>query len=320
MSLAPATHGFVLSSGRCGSTLLSNLLQAHSDVLSISEFFSVLGGKRAFSLGEVSGPALVAWLGRLDEDMRSLLRATHVPEILLALPGDRLADVPGPLLVTLPHLSDDPYALWSELAQTLERAKSAPVAQQYGLLFEHLRTRFARKLWVERSGGSIEYADELSHHFPAAHVIHLLRDGRDCAYSMARHPMFRVRLSRLLARDPTLPVERCLANDIPVDRFGAYWSALMHHTLRTLRTARDPARHLVVRYESLVTEPARELGRIAHLFGIEASLSAWVSAADRTIHPATSRWRTLATSERTSLDRACLPGMRVLDRALAKYT
>ena len=39
-SIPPA---FVLNTGRCGSTLLSDVLNSHPRVLSLSEFFSAVG-------------------------------------------------------------------------------------------------------------------------------------------------------------------------------------------------------------------------------------------------------------------------------------
>ncbi len=51
---------FVFSTGRCGSTVISQMLNKHPDILSLSEFFSVLG-LRAFVGKKVSGD----WMWRL---------------------------------------------------------------------------------------------------------------------------------------------------------------------------------------------------------------------------------------------------------------
>ena len=51
---------FVLSTGRCGSTMVSEMLNKHPDILSVSELFSTLG-LTAFPGRKVNGE----WMWRL---------------------------------------------------------------------------------------------------------------------------------------------------------------------------------------------------------------------------------------------------------------
>lgn len=312
MSALETTQGFVVSSGRCGSTLLSNILREHPEILSLSEVFSVLGGGEALALGVLSGAELGEWLARPRDDMRQLLSAAKVPEILLLLEQQQLANTPGPLLVTLPHLSPQPHELWQELRTDLATVPRLPVGRHYERLFDWLCAHLGRRQWIERSGGSIEYVDTLVKNFPRARFVHLIRDGRDSAHSMAQHPMFRVRLARLLARQPLMPVERCLAQTLPIDRFGAYWSSLMLHAWRVART--NPSRHLVLRYEVLVAEPRHELSRVARFLGHTHVPEGWLARAQLMIRPTPSRWQALPAPERMALERACSPGMRMVER------
>jgi putative sulfotransferase len=45
---------FIVGTGRCGSTMMSNVVRLHSRLLSLSEFFTSLAG-RAFTLRELDG-------------------------------------------------------------------------------------------------------------------------------------------------------------------------------------------------------------------------------------------------------------------------
>src|SRR6516162_438273 len=64
MRPAPGVQGmsvptFVVGTGRCGSTMLSNMLRKHPKVLSLSEFFSMVaaasGKEDAYSPGSMDG-------------------------------------------------------------------------------------------------------------------------------------------------------------------------------------------------------------------------------------------------------------------------
>jgi putative sulfotransferase len=178
-------------------------------------------------------------------------------------------------------------------------------------LFERLRAKLNRALWVERSGGSLEYAATLLGVWPDARAIHLVRDGRAVAHSMAGHPYFRLKLARHLAGDESLSVAECLRAELPVDRFGAYWSALMLRSAALLR--RDRGASLIVRYEALVAEPGRELGRIAAFLGVTAE-PRWLAQAGCLAQQRAERWRELPEATRSRLERACLPGLRALER------
>ena len=68
--------------------------------------------------------------------------------------------------------------LTSIRVQTLQRPV-APVSVHVAQLFDWLRVRFERRLWIERSGGSLEYAELLRERWPNALFILLVRDGRE---------------------------------------------------------------------------------------------------------------------------------------------
>jgi hypothetical protein len=310
-----ATQFFVVGSGRCGSTLLSNLLRTSDQVLSLSEVLTVIGGRKAFEERALAGPEMWELLSRPQPDMMALLRRGAVPEVLIDRAewlGRAMPEVPPLLLIPLPHLCDDPATVHAALRTEVLAYPVRSPAQHLAQVFEWLGERFGRRTWIERSGGSSTYVELLVAHFPRAKFVHLLRDGRDCALSMSRHPLFRLRMARYLTRDDDLDAERGLDMDIPLDRFAAFWSALMIHA-RVVLSKLDPERVLVLRYEDLCADPAAELERLARFIGV-ASLRGAEASAIAEIAPRSGGWRALPEHERQRLERACRPGLRELEQ------
>lgn len=339
MTGKPTAHvpgALVISSGRCGSTLLSTMLRLHGDVLSLSELFSCIGADtlerptmtgdelwEAMSVPHV-GPSLLV-RHRLEPD-----------EYLYPLDGSgrftRGDAIPPVSLTTLPHLSDEPDGLLDEVEALLRARPEGRTADHLHALFDHLALRFGRSVWVERSGGSSGHAAQLLALFPDAPVVHLYRDGGVSALSMSRHTGFRLTLigtelasvtridpySLRLGQVPPCPdprfravwpdaftAEAILAHPIPLERFGTMWSTLVGRGAQALRGV-EPQRLLHVRYEDLVDDPSTEARRLARFLGIDPHGS-WVDAATRAVRvPAGDR---RAPDE---LIRACRIGERYL--------
>jgi hypothetical protein len=139
-----------------------------------------------------------------------------------------------------------------------------------------------------------------------------VRDGHDCAYSMSRHPFFRVRVARLVSRNPDLPVQACLAQAIDVHRYGSYWSAMMLKTQRWLQQ-QSSASHHVMLYEDLMSAPERTLARLIDFLGVGADPS-FVARGAALCRPTGGQWRALPAQQQLLLSKACRPGMRVLEQ------
>ena len=204
---------FIVSTGRCGSTMLSNMVREHPDLLSVSEFFTSLTSQ-AFRGTRLTGESVFRRLNTLSPSGRALLaNGLFVDEFLYRLGPDsryRAEEVPPVMCATLPHLSDDPEALWDRLSESLRLRPEDSLAAQYRYVFQWLTDHFGKKLWIERSGASLLFVPVLDRIFPGARFVHVFRDGRDTAMSMHRHHFFRLRIqaARLLKRiglDPFHP-------------------------------------------------------------------------------------------------------------------
>ena len=159
---------FILSTGRCGSTMVSNILNRHPRVLSLSEFISYIG-IRSFSRRRPTGNWMWNLYSRQQHRTRLMLRGRY-EELLYPL-DDPLArfsqhDVPPILCATLPHLTERYEELFDEIEPVVRDQPRQPPAGHFRHLFEWLCQRFGCTVWAERSGGSLLFASRLLHEFP----------------------------------------------------------------------------------------------------------------------------------------------------------
>jgi Sulfotransferase family len=332
---------FVVSTGRCGSTMLSNMLRLNSDVLSMSEFLSLLMPD-PLPPGEMDAAAY--W--RLLSEPWTFFRHAYqldlrAPEFLYVPgPGSRFTAATGipPILITaLPHLSDDPEALYDEVERFVAGLTPAPASVQHLRLFGWLCDRLGTRAWVERSGSSLLHMSRLADAFPDARFVHLYRDGRECAYSFSRHPLFRLGAVEMML-DSRLGVPIYLADDrppvrvphdlrplmpetfdreafehfeMPVIEAGQFWSDMIMPALDVLASL-PPERVLQLSYEDLVAEPRQALIELVRFAGLPYGDACWLDRAVRLVIPRPPRWTRLPQQQISELTRVCEPAMRRL--------
>jgi Sulfotransferase family len=332
---------FVVSTGRCGSTMLSNMVRLHPDVLSLSEFLSLLMPD-PLPPGEMDGAAY--W--RLLSEPWTFFRHAYqlglrVPEFLYRPgPGSRFTPAAGipPILTTaLPHLCDDPEELYDEVKAFVVGLSPASAGVQHSRLFGWLCDRLGALAWVERSGSSLMYMSQLVDAFREAKFVHLYRDGRECAYSFSRHPLYRLGSveMRLYSR---LGISVYLADDkpppfvppdlqpfmpetfdrgaferfeVPVTETGQFWSEMIMPALDILASL-PRERVLQLSYEDLVAEPREALLRLARFAGLPSADSRWLDRAVGLVTQRSPRWTGLPQEEIRELTRVCEPAMRRL--------
>jgi putative sulfotransferase len=336
---------FIVGTGRCGSTALSNMLRLHPAVLSLSELLTFL---RPYTLAYDRLDGVQFWRVLSEPRTMHMVLLRHgltVEEFLYprlaARPHWTDQGIPPILLTTLPHLTDDPDGLFDELGRVVRAWPEDTLATQYLRLFAWLSARLERQIWIERSGVSLDLVPQLIRHFPDAKFVHLYRDGRDCAESMSRHHYFRLavigrQLAQVVGSDPyesvespviaeappqvrvllpeTFAVAAYQAVEIPPSRFGAIWSALIAKGLAHL--AQLPAeRVLSIQYEALVASPRAELRRLMEFVQPELTTDRWLDEATALIRTKASAWPALPEQERRLLQMACRPGEQLLRQA-----
>lgn len=332
---------FIVSTGRCGSTMLSDIVRLHPRLLSVSEFFAALAAGDVRDR-QVSGEGAYRRLNTTRPAARAFLSSgLSVDEYTYPLgPNSRYTpeNVPPIMGTTLPHLTEDHEELWDELAPHLRERGRDSLMRHYRFVFEWLASRFGKELWLERSGGSLLLVRALSRHFPDARFVHIFRDGRDTAISMRGHHAFRAMAlaalgTRKLGLDPfnafnwppTSPwvppvarlqfrffsAERYLKARIGLPAFGWFWSNMIERGTRYLEEL-PPARVLSLRFESMLESPREEITRFIEFVGPGFADAAWLKKASGLPRPKPPRWTALSPDDHIALAEACAPGQAIL--------
>lgn len=339
---------FIVGTGRCGSTLLSNLLCEHPTILSVSEFFSFttdLGGRiaRSFTAEPIDSAGFAEIACGTPPKLSLLLRHGLVMDEVLYRPApggrfDAERGVPALLQTTLPHLTREPEKLFDDVTAFVATLPKAPIAEQYRALFGWLAHRFEKRLWIERSGGSLRVTRRLRSLFPEARFVHLVRDGRDCAVSMSRHYGFRMalvaaQLTEILGVDPyespnrdaeqDLPdelvaflpenfdAEAFRTYDMPIPLYGHYWSG--ECMAGALELAGLSERQLLtLRYEDVLARPEETLERLLTFIDPELVERDWLRRATASVRAPRSAFQDLPAPVLDELTEACRPGFAAL--------
>ena len=338
----------VLSTGRCGSTMVSNILNLHPRVLSLSEFFSYVGVQRLFRSRRLAGEKMWRLYSRQSNHTRLMLREPFFDEFLYPIdePGSRFtqSDVPPIMCASLPHIADDYEALFDELERVVREQAKQPPAAHLRYLFGWLCERFGADVWVERSGSSLLFASRLLREFPDARVVHVYRDGRETAISMSRHYLFRLIVAilkkvgsfgidpiMLLRRkrlwessnswmEALLPIliryEKLPFDELALPDFAVFWSAtieLAHQMLGDL----SPERLLNLKFEDLQAEPEDQLRRLIRFIDPSLEDEEWIRRACAVPRPTPSKFAQLGKTEQAAVTEACRPGLEILGYPLS---
>lgn len=289
----------IVCSGRCGSTLVSDLLAEHEAMVPLLEFFGsqyqagmaqdVLTGERFWDL--VTEPWLsmntVVKLGRVPKEVRYDLSRHETPPELSGLLG-----------FTLPAISDDPDALLAELSGLVPEFPDQQLGAHYRQLFALLARYGGKPRWVEKSAASGLYVSELLEMFPGVRIVYLTRDIVDVALSMTNHSMFlmadlSVTFRQRCGFDPFVKGSRPAGAAVPPDlehllpenltpsvldyRAGSEASLmnLLAFQAMMARKADDALRDLPedralrIAYEDLLADPEGQLGTLGAFLGLE---------------------------------------------------
>lgn len=344
-----STPTFIVGTGRCGSTLLSNLVRENPHIASISEFFSLasdLGARypELFPEGALSAEAFWGLIGRGYPRSDLMIRYdVAMPEVIYPYkdPSARFNGSTGVPLIsqaTLPHLPGDPDALYDEVRAFVLGRPEQPIRAHYDDLFGWFTQRFDRRIWIERSGGIFNVMGPIWETFPDARFVHIVRDGRNTALSMNEHLGFRMFvlgqfLTDSLGVDPyysedreklrrvprqyraflpeNFDAEAFRAFRFPLSMMGRLWSGQIEQGLKVLDQVPGD-RLLTLRFEDLTAEPRAELSRLAAFLGEGFDVPAWLDTASKVVRRASSQWQTLDAKDQATLNAACQSGFDAL--------
>lgn len=346
MTTIPTHSGaFIVSSGRCGSTLMSNLVKHHPDILSLSEVFASMM-PRAFTHGRLSGKRFWKLLNHNGVGIRKALNDKYCPDELLYEFGPDAAytnDTLPPLLrVTLPVISDEPEQLLQRLKPVIEAQPCRSLQGQYYFLFAWLTEDSGKKMWVERSGVSLTWMRALRLRFPKAKYVHVYRDGRDVALSINNHAGVRtfahnwVRFRKVgidLMRPPfglgssklfdvfegtaavVMNVDKQLETPLSLHDIGTFWSEMVKVGMEQLDQLPADQRFDIC-YEDLLAEPEPILRDFINFLDPALAHDDWLRRVAQIPSAGRSNWKSLSKADRDELEAACAQGLERLGYAI----
>jgi pimeloyl-ACP methyl ester carboxylesterase len=313
----------IISTGRCGSTLLSDLIAEEPDTLSVFESLQPLLklNERSFAGGtELTGAEYWALLSVPGVQQWAMDRAGYIPPEFKRYPANGrwaadLANIPPIVAVTLSSVSANPDRLFDVLAGQVPHFPPQSAGQHHRMLLDLLARHAGRRRWVERSGASSAVAAALLATFPDAKFVYLTRNVQDTALSMSKHASFQLsavgwEFARRYGRDPydrwpssgrQLPDASKLSEEMRrllPDRVTAealrdwsrglwFFEAMCAHMAGLAEQAftDQPPRYLHrMRYEDLVAKPLDELTQLGAFLRF-ADPSEWAAATAGRIRP-----------------------------------
>lgn len=300
----------ILSSGRCGSTLLSDLIAADPETLSVQESLINIGRDLWNSDDKMTGSEYWSVLGAPSLQWETTVRIGAIdPEVRYPATGrwgGDLAALPPIARVTLPAISADPDSLFDLLGARVPDFPPQTLTQHHVMFLDLLASLGQRRRWVERSGASSALASPLLKKFPFDKVVYLTRELADTAVSMSRHSSFQFAIIRTelffqCGFDPyiesTRPrargsdrqtppkMQRLLPEQLTsttlterggqVEQHKLVWLG-MSYVAETALTEHPPRQLLRMRYEDLVAAPEEQLTRLAEFLGF-ADPAGWAA-------------------------------------------
>ncbi|MDX6154291.1 sulfotransferase [Marinococcus sp. PL1-022] len=290
---------FIISTGRSGSTAVSNCIRLHPALVSLSELILSVHYNFGISGEEWKGFEKQTWTG---SDFWELLaqkepvrlapyekKGLHNKEILYERTENTLFNektgLPAIASITLPHLTNEPDKLYQELEAVVPAFPEDSLPGQYRRLFEWMQRRFDGDTCVERSGFSTDAVEYLIDMFPKAKFVFLYRDPREIAVAFNRFQTMKMGKAILKAMeetgaDPSDPskeaerlgsyrwlhpdyfeIEQLRQMDMPYKELGSWISKSLLHAGRVIEGLPGTQQHWL-RYEDLLETPERELERL----------------------------------------------------------
>ncbi|MFC2146478.1 sulfotransferase, partial [Acidobacteriota bacterium] len=292
---------FIVSTGRCGSTLVTLLLKNHPDILSLSEFWpNRVNLKELFSDRVMSGKEY--W------DLLSVPMAADIYKIASTektqVPKRTLHETNYIRRITLPTLEDDYDQLFKDIQDYVISLPEAKPAEHILDIFDFIRKKMQKKIWVERTGANLDFLHRWKKLWPNLKLIHIYRDGRNCAISMGKHPAFKQQIIRteidktvtfynIVPVNPdSFTIEEFRNKEIPLERYGELWNTMIINGLNELKDVPGD-QQISISYESFVENPGFQLKRLIDFIDPELESENWIKNQLKILHKGSSNWEQL---------------------------
>tara|TARA_B110000503_G_C7113762_1_gene399350 strand:+ start:642 stop:1646 length:1005 start_codon:yes stop_codon:yes gene_type:complete len=306
--------------------MLSTMLACHPQALMLSECLGALDRRRHLKKGVVTKDELQEILqANIPIIDMCAARGRADKETLRDLLDPSKASPPGILIAALPFLTDKPDELFSDMLCLTENFPSQTMGEHYDRIFVWLQQRFGKSFWIERTGDSIAYVDQLYETFPDAKYLHIQRHGPEVVLSMSQHVYFSMvasLFSKQLSREEieqtefaSKPVsendpisQRMFSHPASLEEVADLWNYELLMGYKTFAKM-DASQFREVRFEDIISKPAQTIEEIADFFDMPASPD-WIDQAASKVDASivSSSVTKLSEAAQASLEKACMPG------------
>ena len=340
---------FIIGTGRCGSTILSKMLDVHPEVCVLSEFLVGLDGIKKYGERDVDGAELAAICDcglRSTGEFKKIVGHLKTPEIQFDLenppPGvspKKYRDHVYPELILLPLATlfgDAAPDVFEELVSFAREQPTRKLSEQLLVLFEWTTRRAGKKVWIERSGGTLSQLPELIELFPDARFLHLHRDPFDVARSMKNHNHMRlfalshyglrtaggIAWSDLDASDlnddgPMSPrLQALFDHEVPIELFLRDWNEMVLRGFASVKRL-DARQYAEISFEDLQADPKALLDRIVDFFDLPGD-DAWMKDAIALLTPGKAGRATPSAEEAATIGELCHSALVLLGREVSR--
>lgn len=343
----PSGARFIVGTGRCGSTILSRMIDLHPSVAVLSELFISLDFDSKFGDRQICGAELVDILDcglASTGEMKKIAMHLATPEIAfdrsaVTTPTEtgRYRDnvIPDLILLPLANLFDDAQLTFDELLRFAAEQPVRALSEQYCVLFDWLARRAGKTIWIERSGGAIAFLPELIELFPEGRFLHLHRDPLDAALSMQKHHHFRLRAFKHYGLETAEGIrwsdldERDINNDVPMsprlkaifdhpvplECFLRDWNDAILRGMKALKKL-SPRQYSEIRFETLMADPSKALKSIADFFELPRDAE-WIDQACALLEKGQAAHAEPTAEKAELLERHCHAAMVLLEHVPA---
>jgi hypothetical protein len=244
----------IVGSGRCGTTLLTRMLNEHPRLHVINETHWIPKLFEFFGLGRATSAEMLAIVemtnhvnGRPTTPLSPAQR-----DAVLAMSGE----------VTVREFVDS-------LAMSLAEA-------------------LGKSMWADKTPDYATHMAVIQRIWPRCKFVHMIRNGAHVAQSMANHPGYRLLAAR---GEISWPALACRMSDMwnstppsDIDTFLRIWRLRVDRA-RTEAQSMAQDTYMEIRYEMIVTEPQAELKRIMSFIDLGGGDDRWLAAAASLIEP-----------------------------------
>jgi glycosyltransferase involved in cell wall biosynthesis len=264
-ALPSSIQFFVIGSGRCGSTLIRDLLNLHPDMYVPSESHWIpiqheMCGQRRNALGAY----------------------TDVVERVFFADGVLTVDaMAAGIGITRTELFEATRARLNQETSTVVEFNDA--------LYCALAAAAGRSVVGDKTPDYCAYVTLIQSLWPKAKFIHVIRDGRDVALSMSKHPGYQRMASLMIPNWVPLALDKRYAMTDRLNRVPTLKDYIGLWDLRIRRTLDDAGRlpahsYFGLRYENLLQDPQAEATRLAEFLDVSRPQQ-WLAQVKEIVRP-----------------------------------